>query len=43
MELARETTSLRRQLATANEDLTAARNTNRDLMTELNRRRSRRE
>jgi chromosome segregation ATPase len=42
-ELAREASSLRRQLATAHEDLAAARDTNRDLMTELNRRRSPRE
>lgn len=42
-ELARETSSLRRQLATAHEDLAAARDTNRDLMTELNRRHSRRD
>lgn len=41
-ELAREATSLRRQLTAAHEDLAAARDTNRDLMTELNRR-SRRE
>jgi hypothetical protein len=42
-ELVRESSSLRRQLATAHEDLAAARDTNRDLMTELNRRPSRRE
>ena len=42
-ELAREESSLRRQLATAHEDLAAARDTNRDLMTELNRRHNRRE
>jgi chromosome segregation ATPase len=42
-ELVREASSLRRQLATAHEDLAAARDTNRDLMTELNRRHSQRE
>lgn len=42
-ELVREASSLRRQLATAHEDLAAARDANRDLMTELNRRHSRRE
>jgi hypothetical protein len=42
-ELVRESSSLRRQLATAHQDLAAARDTNRDLMTELNRRPSRRE
>lgn len=42
-ELAREASSLRRQLAAAHDDLAAARDTNRDLMSELNRRNSRRE
>jgi chromosome segregation ATPase len=42
-ELVREESSLRRQLAAAHEDLAAARDTNRDLMSELNRRHSRRE
>lgn len=42
-ELAREASSLRRQLAAAHDDLAAARDTNRDLMNELNRRHNRRE
>jgi len=42
-ELAREANALRRQLTIAHEDLAAARDTNRDLMTELNRRQPRRE
>lgn len=42
-ELAREAGSLRRQLAAAHDDLAAARDTNRDLMSELNRSRNRRE
>lgn len=42
-ELAREESSLRRQLTAAREDLDAARDTNRDLMSELNRRHNRRE
>jgi hypothetical protein len=42
-ELAREANSLRRQLAAAHDDLAAARDTNRDLMSELNRRHNRRE
>jgi hypothetical protein len=42
-ELVREVTGLHRQLTTAQEDLAAARDTNRDLMTELNRRQPRRE
>lgn len=42
-ELAREDSNLRRQLTAAREDLDAARDTNRDLMSELNRRHNRRE
>jgi len=42
-ELAREVTGLHRQFTTAREDLAAARGTNRELMTELNRRQPRRE
>jgi hypothetical protein len=42
-ELAREVTGLHRQLTIAQEDLAAARDTNRELMTELNRRQPRRE
>lgn len=42
-ELVRETATLRRQLAAAQQDLDASRATNRDLMTELNRRQPRRD
>lgn len=42
-ELVREAAALRRELTTAQEDLDAARDTNRELMTEINRRQPRRD